>query len=441
MLDFTRNVKLTTIWKRRYARAQTALYLCFALVYLAFAYKTVFPSLGFFYDFNNEGSLKNTIFKPRYSENGPVLKGNYINSSPIVFDAALIGNFSDVAVSVTLDKKSPLPHTGSVQVRKSYRSFFYPVGKAAGFRDGSLLVSDDTYWIISNGQKREFPSLEVMYALGFPKTFFTSVTTEELSHNETGSDVRKDAYPDGTVFKVDADYYQLIGGQLLKFSSPKAFLSNLNPNYAIPKNQNLLASYPLGEKIIGYADGTLASTNDAIYILSRGSAYPFDSPQTFEALGYDWNDVAKISSDELGLYEKQKTALNNQPHPDGTVFLDTQDNAYYLVSNGSKLPLLGQNIVDAYLKGSPIKANGKSLEIKASCNLSKDLLARRYTCTIPTAPLDPYNGNDFQFTASTDTNLKIDQITVTFFTSPTVQNIIGSLAKLKSRIGDNYLAN
>lgn len=441
MFDFTRHVALSPKWSRRYMVCRALLYMCFAAAYVVFGYKTVFPSPGFFYDFKNEGSLKNTLFEPRYSENDPVIKGNYVHKSPLVFDAALIGNFSDAEIGITLDKKSPPLKTGVVEIRKSYRDFFYPIGSPIGFKDGTLITNGGSYWIISNGQRRKFPNFDAMYALGFPKSIFTPVADEELALNQAGSDVDKTEYPNGTVFKVDTDYYQLTGKQLYKFSSAKAFLSHLNQNYALTKDQAFLEKYPLSEKIIGYADGTLASTIDAIYTLSKGKAYPFDSPQTFEALGYDWNDVVKISSDELGLYEKQKTALNNQPHPDGTVFLDTQENQYYMIDSGLRLPLHGQTIVASYLKGSPIKASSKSLQVKASCTLSKDLLANRYSCTIPTEIFNAYVGNDFQFVTTLGSDLKISQMDVTFFTSPTLHNIFGSLSKLKSRLSDNYSAN
>ena len=93
-------------------------------------YLLLFPSANFIFSFKNPDSLKNTVADPR-KENGELIRNGQISGDEkMIFDTNLVGDFSEAEVSFTLTGKSSTIEDGSVSVRKSFRSFFYPEGEA-----------------------------------------------------------------------------------------------------------------------------------------------------------------------------------------------------------------------------------------------------------------------------------------------------------------------
>ncbi|MDO8529364.1 MAG: hypothetical protein Q7S18_01720 [bacterium] len=183
----------------------------------------------------------------------------------------------------------------------------------------------------------------------------------------------------------------------------------------------------------------LLSSNDSVFLESDGKVWPIADVPTFEAMGFNWNNVTPASSEEIGTYEKQKLFTLKTPHPNGIVFFDKETGKYYLVENGEKREIKNAEAINSYLKINPIIADSKGLEAKSQCELRKSFgFYKTYKCTIPTENIKKNPGNDYQFEVNLDPSVKIQTIDVTFKKPATLKNAKSSLSIMKSRIKANY---
>lgn len=441
MFELTKEIPLEGAWRARYAKSRAILFGLFMVAVIALAYTILFPSLTFDYFFHlPDDSLKNTVTSPRDAANTLITNGQVPGNNTFTFDTLVTGNFSDATVDYSLENSSAPIQKTNLTVRRSYHSFFYPTGDPLGFKDGSLLSSSGYYYLISDSLARKFSSGDVMHALGFSESMFAPITADELTLNKTGQDITDIAtYPDGTLVKVEGNYYQFNAGKLDQFVSADAYLSRYTDAQAIGKDKPFLANYDLSQNVIGFADATLASYGQSVFILSGGKSYPVNNPQTFEILGLNWNDVVPVTPDELAIYKKQKIFTQNDPHVDGTIFLDSKTNAYYIVEGNQKRPLEGVGLVNSYLHGHPVVADSESLKITAVCALSKNIWPlHSYSCTVPLAAIKDLPGNDYQFTQTTTNAFQINQLDVTFHTSLNWQNMKDSLSHIKRSVTSTY---
>lgn len=432
----SKGIQLQPYWRKKYNVLRVLLYGIFIFSVAALAYAVLFPSLAFDYFFRLENALKNTVSSPRSADQGPISEGKTIDNK-LLFDTALTGNFSSATVNFTLEKDSAKLENANIKVRHSYQAFFYPAGNPIGFKEGTLLTDGERYFQISDGSRRPFTSLQTAQTLGFTKAMFSLASKTELKLNPEGEPISD--YANGTLFKIGNDFYQLEGKTLYQFVSFNAFLSQYESSQALAKDSQFLNNYSVSEDQLGFTDGTIVSLGNSIFILSEGKSYPVDTPETFQALGYSWDDVLPVSSEEVGIYKKQKVMTQATPHVNGTIFLDQKDNNYYLIKNRQKLPLLGSRLIQTYLHHNPIIADSRSLEKTSTCDIKKDALGlRSYACDIALENLSDLKGNDYQFTTELNSNVRIQQLNVVFHTSPKIENARRTLSQIKALIKINY---
>ncbi len=442
MLNFTKKIILEPKWQKRYTILRSLLYGGAIAFLFIFAYVIIFPSINLNYSFSARASSnKNTISDPRDSNNSELKKGVLLDKKNLLFDTTILGSFSDATINIVLGKNSNQISNGTLSVKKSYRAFLYPIGEPVGFKDGSLLFSDGNFYIISDGEKRQFASQAIMQDLGFSIGMFTPIEKNELIYNKAGNNIEDvSTYPNGTLFLIDGEYYQLKNNQLYLFVSEKAFLSRYDANLALKKDSSFLEKFPLADDQIGLADGTLASIGTSVFVLSKNESYPIFSPQVFETMGFNWNDVYQANSEEVGIYKKQKFSMQGFTHPDGTIFEDAQTKNYYIIENEQKHQIIGAELLKSYLKIHPILIDSVSLSNTANCTFKKDLLTlhNSYSCTIPLKKIMTEKGNDYQFTGKFDSGIRIGQISAIFNTTPDIANLRNSLSRIKASVISNY---
>jgi hypothetical protein len=372
-------LKLYPVWESRYKATRFFVYAIFVLLLIYAAYLILFPSANFVFSFKNPDSLKNTVADPRKESGEPIRNGQVSENEIMIFDTNPVGDFSQAEVVFTLSDESADIDEGSVSVRKSFRSFFYPEGEK-----------------------------------------ITEVDIPEL-------------------FRISNDYYLLKDGTLYRFVSEKAYLSKYDPKQASEKGENFLKNYPLSPELIGFKDGTLLSSDISVYVVSGNKIWPINNPVTFESNGWHWDNVIPASGEEIGIYEKEKLFTIKTPQPNGTLFLDKNTGKNYLVADGKKHELVGKEVIDFYLKGNSILAEEKNLDIIEECSLESSFgLSRKYKCLIPISKIKDFVGNDFEFEAYFGQDVDVQEISVTFKKEINVANLKSSLGTLKSRILINY---
>lgn len=203
--------------------------------------------------------------------------------------------------------------------------------------------------------------------------------------------------------------------------------------------------YPEGEKINAPENTdlpSLLSANNSVFIASQGKIWPIADATTFVSMGWNWNDVAISSSEEIGKYEKQKLFTIKNPHPDGTIFSEKETEKYYLIESGEKREIENIENFLPNLKTNPIIADKKGLETKSHCELESAFgFGKKYKCIIPIEEMRNLIGNDFQFEASFGNDVKITNISATFKKSFNLENLKSSISILKNRTAANYGQN
>lgn len=427
-------------WQRIAIGLRIVLFLIFISVTIYISYAILFPSRTFEFFFRTPGALKNTLVEPR-NTSGAINKGNLLANETLYFNTNLVGDFSHATVYLKLEKKSNPLESGTINVRKSFRAFFFPQEEDMPFPDGTLLSVDNAYYIVSQGKLREFKNSQIMQTLGFSSQMFAEVLSESLQTTPAGEEINQAQYPEGTYFLINEDYYQLLGGTLKKFISENAFLSKADSRQAVKATEDIFEKLPLSEEYLGFRDGKLVSSNESVFILSKGKYYPIDNTLTFQAMGLSWDDVLPISAEELSAYEKQKLFTQDQPHPDGIVMTDKKTNNSFIIDNGKKRLLPNQVLANSYLRGAtPVFVDSDSLTINAECKISKlfNPFNKEYQCEIPIDKIHEFAGNDYQFELLSNKDIRLNYASATLHKVIGKDNFTSSLSEIKGRIRNTY---
>lgn len=440
MFDLTKEIELSPNSQKIYLSLRIFAYLLFASAGAYIFFAIFFPIRNFNFSFRTAGALKNTVLSPRDNNGKPLEKGLLPKDSFLRFDTPLDGDYAKINVTFFLEKKPPVMESGTVTVRKSFQSFFYPEGKPMDFKEGSLVKHSGDYFIVSGGKFRKFSSTELLRAMSYNPNSFIEITAEELALNEMGDEIEiSSKYPNSTLFKIDDGYYQVAGNTLYKFVSEKAFLTKYDTGQTIEKNEDFLKDFTLAENFFGFADGTLLSYGQSAYIVSQGKILPIAYEYDFRSMGYNWNDVIAANAEEIGVYKKGALFTLSSLHPDGTIFSDPETGKYFYLQNGKKRELRGAAIQKSYLRRTPILAEEKALTIKKDCELEKKIsLSEKYSCQIPIKDMQALLGNDYQFELAADDEIQIKEIKITFEQNTTWSNLRLAASEIKNKILLNY---
>ncbi|EKD58944.1 MAG: hypothetical protein ACD_56C00021G0005 [uncultured bacterium] len=440
MLDLTKKIQLDPPSQKRYLRLRLLLHVFFFLALVFVANSVLFPSQSLDLFFDNINSTKNTIVNPRLPDGKIPPKGSIEANNDFTFNANPTGNFSSVNVTFKTDADSNAENI-LVSTRKSYQAFLYPLGQPLGFKTGSLLTTPDgNYYIVSNGLLRKFANTNIILDFGYPKNSFIPVLQDDLANNANGPEISSsNTYPDDTLFFINERFYQLKSGRLLAFVSDRAFLSQYDTAQAIPKQQSIFEIYPSSEEVLGFVDATLASAGNSVFILSKGESFPIADSNTFLEMGFSWDNVVALESDEFGSYEQQKQFDRNQKHPDGTLFHDEATGEYFMIENEKRHPIPSGVILKTYKTKNAIPVDQKGSERTLHCSLAKKFLrSNSFDCQLPISELAGVIGNDYQFETAPNSQIKIKQINLIFSTPLSWSNMKSSLSKIKENLKNNY---
>lgn len=442
MFDLTNEIQLDSESHKKYAALRIVLHIVFLISIFFIAYRILFPTVSLVFSFANANSLKNTLVLPRiFSALDKPAKSQLATNDTLIFNANPVGNFSTANFTFVADKKSASMEKFDVKISKSYQAFFYPTGKPAGFRNGTLLSSNGSYYIISEDKIHKFSEAKVVLNLGYSKNSFMEVSENDLLSNEPGSDITDaDNYPNGTLFAIGDTYYQMQDQKLIPFVSTRAFFSQFEANQAIIKDNDFLKNHTVSDEQIGFADGTLASFEQSVFILSEGKSYPIADAETFVQMGFDWNNVIALDSEELNIYKKQKQFDRNQPHPNGTIFFDQATETYFVIKDNERHPIKSNAVAKNYSKQKFIIANSKESEVSVSCQLKRNLLSNSaYSCDVPLDSFGNFLGNDYQIETKFTNEAKVSNIDVTFSAPLSWLNLRSSLSRIKVNLKNNYI--
>ena len=227
-MDFAQEVKLDSKEKRIYILLRAGLFILFIAGAFYTAFVILFPAQYFSFNFANFNSTKNTVLRPRFDEN-PANRGNVPQNKSLYFDTALPGNYSIAEINFNLNKKSSLPVTGNIEVKKSYQAFFYSESNdhTALPQAVSLISYADSVYAASGKFIYPFDSAITFEAMGYNWTDVIPTSADEISAFEKGKLLTLfSAHPDGTVFIDNGNYFIIKDGK--KILLTQAELSAMN---------------------------------------------------------------------------------------------------------------------------------------------------------------------------------------------------------------------
>jgi len=413
--DFTPDIPLEPESVRPYLLWRVALLSTFIVGTVFVILGTAFPNARKHFGFQVYHGAENTIADPRYpdgtaAESGLVQKGQMLMSN-----ASASGDFSKITFSFRRETGST-PPSGTVSVIRAYRSFLVPEGAPVGFRDGSLLSSEGRYFLASEGTLRPFPSEADIRRRGYEPASFLSVAPESVAASEEGPEiVPNESLPDGTVIVFDDRRYLVQDGSAVPFSSTRAFLSRYRNKDALQVGKDTFSALSESDERIGFLDGTLISYGEAVYAVEGTMLRPIDSPETFLGKGYGWDSVIAATGEEFGIYERGRLYTEQQPHPDGTIFFDTETERSFLAEKGMKREIppavLSQfsaitpvPVHEADLGGCVLRGNSKRLSCEIAWNPDSAGVGAEYQVSF--VPDHDVTLRDMDFTFSREMNQK-----------------------------------
>jgi len=209
--DLTPEVKLNLRERALYRRWRLFLYIFSILGASYLAYTILFPTAYFTFSFSNPSSTKNTIIAPRVNGNLP--EKGIIEKNELVFDAALLGNYSKAIIEFTLNKKSDGFAGGTVTIQKGYQAYFYPTGEeinyqpekdANGIIDGSLVAYGESVYILSENFYFPIDSGETFLAQGYNWNDLQKISPDIIaSYQKNKLFSLQSPHPNGTILSTD----------------------------------------------------------------------------------------------------------------------------------------------------------------------------------------------------------------------------------------------
>lgn len=359
-------------WKLRLLLWTFVFVVCF---FLGSAF--LFPDFQYSFDFSTPNSSKNTLLNPRLTDGTPRPNGKFDGSMILMLDAGVIGNFSQASLSLNLEKKSPVPTAITGTLRRSYQAFLFPEGKPI------------------------------------------------------------DVFPTEDLYKIDSTYYALRNNILIPFVGRDAFHSRYPDHFAKTETQDFLLRYSVSKNFIGFRPGSLLSFADGVFIVtSETTIRPVGSAEIFLALGYSFENVLPVNSEDIGMYERGRILLLGAQHPDGTLFRDRDTTTVFLIDQGTKRPIIDQTYRDFLIaKQTPIEASQSASQQTVSCKLTSSLFPRAFSCDVPLGILTDTPGSDYELTLSDpDKEVNIRTLNLELHTEKSKANAFTLLATLKNRI-------
>lgn len=183
----------------------------------------------------------------------------------------------------------------------------YEIGKPIKFSNYSLLRSPKgTIYLLVNDTKRGIISMEVFKKIGFNLEEIIDVKDAELSEFSEGKPITEnDVYPTGALLqnRNTGGVFFIIDNTKYPIWSKKIMEANYPNKKIISVSEEELDGYPTG-KPLKFRDGELivSTVSPTVYIISNGFKRPIVSGKAFEALGYKWEDIIKVSNRVLEIH-------------------------------------------------------------------------------------------------------------------------------------------
>lgn len=161
-------------------------------------------------------------------------------------------------------------------------------------------------------------------------------------------------YPNGTVLKVNNDYWLIQYGQKRKFASISVLASRFDPAKAISVGESDLSAYEEGAPIKFHNYAIIMSPEGKLYLLVDDKKRLFSSNETFKKLGFNVEEVMNASWQDINSYQNGKDITIASAYPTGALLQNKKTGGVYFVIEETKAPIIDRIFLNTKFKGKNI---------------------------------------------------------------------------------------
>ncbi len=181
----------------------------------------------------------------------------------------------------------------------------YETGEPVTFPNYSLVRASigDLFMLV--GKKKRSLTEEIFRKIGFHPEEIIEVDEADLKYYEEGDPILS-PYPTGALVQdsVSKGVYWVEENEKYPLIDATLLMANFPYSHIIKTSPEELTKYKNGEPL-KLKSGSLVktATSPTIYVIEKEKRLAIASPQTFEALGYQWNAILTVPEKVLNLHE------------------------------------------------------------------------------------------------------------------------------------------
>jgi hypothetical protein len=161
-------------------------------------------------------------------------------------------------------------------------------------------------------------------------------------------------YPNGTILKVNNDYWLIQHGQKRKFASVSVLASRFDPARAISVGESDLSAYDEGAPIKFHNYAIIMSPEGKLYLLVDDKKRLFSSTATFKQLGFNIEEIQNASWQDINSYLNGKDITVASAYPTGALLQNKKTGGVYFVIEETKAPIIDKIFLNTKFKGKTI---------------------------------------------------------------------------------------
>ncbi len=160
-------------------------------------------------------------------------------------------------------------------------------------------------------------------------------------------------YPSGSLLQAKGEdgVWLIQYGMRRPITSKAALLSRFDPNNIITVDASQLTKYATGSAIAFPNYALLQSPKGTIYLIVDDQRRGIDSMETFNAIGFNSDEIIPVSAEDLEAYSEGKNITIDSVYPDGHLLQDTSSGGVYFVQDGVKHALISKSLLEVNFAG------------------------------------------------------------------------------------------
>ncbi len=203
-----------------------------------------------------------------------------------------------------------------VKIVSDRELMIYPFSEPVPYPDG-VLVKDEkgTVYKFEGGKLRYITSAALFPIYKLKWDAIRNMAAKDLNLYAKGQPL---VYPDGTLLALantlkgaPNTIYKVEAGQKRPISSQALFIKlRLNANSIKKISENEMGFYPIG-KYVSWPGGTLlrVSNDNKVWYVHSGFKRWIQSAEVLKALGFSWNSINVVSTDEMNSYQEAQPVI------------------------------------------------------------------------------------------------------------------------------------